>query len=336
MSELCLSTETGEALRGNLEVRPLRIPKRLHFCFGMGRDLGGMPWSLVHYVCVKSAIEHIKPSNVYFYCEDEPKGPWWRLTREMVTLMRIRAPRAIFGNPLLHPAHRADVVRLEKLLEFGGIYLDCDVFVHRDFDDLLQHSVVLGRQGERGRGEGLCNAVICAEAEAPFLRRWHAEYKTFRSKGFDRYWDEHSVQAPLRLSREFPGEITVLPSSAFFWPTWAPEGLERIFGSGEPISAPISYANHLWETAAWERFLEDLTPRRLRKVNSNFHLWARPMVATLPDDYGAPAVMARFTKKFVRIAQRGEIHPKRMIHRLQRKMQEQLADPRASTQDRYE
>ena len=32
----------------------------------------------------------------------------------------------IFGHPLIHFAHRADVVRLEKLLCIDGIYLDCD------------------------------------------------------------------------------------------------------------------------------------------------------------------------------------------------------------------
>src|SRR5579864_5140239 len=101
-------------------VGPARIPKILHFCFGMGRDL---PWSLVHHVCVQSAIARINPSATYLYYEYEPRGPWWRLTREMVKAVKISAPRAIFGNPLLLRTHRADVVRLETLLEFGGIYL---------------------------------------------------------------------------------------------------------------------------------------------------------------------------------------------------------------------
>ena len=41
---------------------------------------------------------------------------------------------------------------MQRLIEHGGIYLDADVLVHRDFDDLLGESVVLGREGDVGIG----------------------------------------------------------------------------------------------------------------------------------------------------------------------------------------
>ena len=273
------------------------IPKIIHFCFGLTPNFGGKPWSLFHHACVKSAVERIKPAKTFFYCEYEPKGPWWRLTREMVTIEKIKAPRTIFGNPLLHPAHRADIVRLEKLLEMGGIYLDCDVFVHRDFDDLLRYSTVLGQQGEQGRF-GLCNAIILAEVQAPFLKRWYAEYRSFRGDGHSTFWDEHSVGIPCRLAREFPTEITVLPDTGFFWPTWEKEGLKKIFRSVDPILSSGVYANHLWESCTWERYMEHLTPKRVRNVESNFHNWMRPMIAELSDDYGAPPLLSRMIRTY--------------------------------------
>ena len=254
------------------------------------------PGALVHYVCFKSAIERIKPTDVFFYCEDEPGGPWWELTRGIVSVERIKAPREIFGNPLLHDAHRADVVRLEMLLSRGGIYLDVDVFVHDSFDPLLDHATVLGQQVVDGKVIGLGNSVILAEAQAPFLRKWHSEYRSFRSKGHDTYWDEHSVRIPYRLSKEFPDQITILPNFAFFWPTYKPEDLALIFETASPIDISRAYATHLWETPAWEPYLEQLTPRRVRSVDTNFHSWARPMIAGLPDDYGAPTVSARFAR----------------------------------------
>jgi len=284
------------------------IPKVLHYCFGMSSDFGGKPWSLIHYVCLKSAVERIKPTDVFFYCEYEPTGPWWELTRRMVTIRKIRAPREIFNNPLLHVAHRADVVRLESLLDAGGIYLDADVFVHRDFDDLLGNATVLGEEPAwlDGGVTGLCNAVILSEAQAPFLKRWHSEYRSFRSRGPDRYWNEHSVIIPYALSKQFPHEITILPHSAFFRPTCKPEDIERIFNSAEPIDTSDAYANHLWESFAWERFLEHLTPRRVRAVPTNFYNWARPMIETLPDDYGAPTIMARAARGVRRIRRHGQ------------------------------
>jgi hypothetical protein len=264
------------------------IPKTLHYVFGMASDAGGKPWSLVHYACLRSAVERIRPKDVYFYCEYEPKGPWWELTRTFVDLERIRAPREIFGNPVIHPAHRADVVRLERLISRGGIYLDVDVFVHQSLDDLLGNSTVLGKQDVNAAGCGLCNAVILSEPQAPFLEKWYSEYRSFRSRGRDAFWDEHSVQLPLRLSKRFPEEITVLAQEAFFWPSFRPDDIKLIFDSSTQIDISRAFVTHLWESVAWERYLEYLTPGRVRSIDSNFHRWVRPFVASLPDDYGAP------------------------------------------------
>jgi hypothetical protein len=277
------------------------IPKVLHYCFGMSPDFGGKPWSLVHHVCLRSAVERIKPKDVLFYCEYEPTGPWWELSRPMVTVKEIEAPRKIFGNPLLHGAHRADVVRLEKLLSVGGIYLDADVFVHTSFDPLLENIAVLGEERVDGKIVGLCNAVVLAEAEAPFLRRWHSEYRSFRAKGHGPYWDEHSVKIPFQLCKKHPDEVTVLPHTAFFWPTFKEEDMSRIFASAEAIDLTNAYATHLWESPAWVRYLEHLTPGRVRAVQTNFHNWARPMIETLADGYGAPTTMARAARAARRV-----------------------------------
>jgi hypothetical protein len=266
-----------------------RIPKILHYVFGMDYDFGGKPWSLVHHVCLRSAIERIKPERVLFHYEYEPKGPWWSLSRELVTPMPIKAPREIFGRPLKHVAHRSDVVRLRKLIEHGGIYLDADVFVQRDFGDLLDHSAVLGKEGEAA-DFGVANAVILAEPNSKFLIRWLDQYRSFRSLGRDEYWCEHSVKVPAKLAKIHPSEITLLPHTAFFWPLWTEEHLDLIFSSSTPIPLHGTYANHLWETRAW-RFLQNLTPGRVRSKDTNFHLWARRFVSAIPDNYGAPSAI---------------------------------------------
>jgi hypothetical protein len=268
-----------------------RVPKILHYTFGMASDFGGKPWSLVHHVCLKSAVERIIPQEVLFYYEYEPTGPWWELSRELVTLVKIEAPREIFGRPLAHVAHRSDVVRLQKLIEHGGIYLDADVLVQRSFDDLLEHRTVLGQEGQDAEW-GLANAVMLAAPQSPFMRRWLEEYRSFRGE----IWNEHSVHLPGKLARAHPTEITVLPSTAFFWPLWTEEHLEWIFASNRPIPTEQTYANHLWEGKAW-KYLEDLTPQRVRSVDTNFHRWAKPLIDGLPDGYGAPTLRKRLEKQ---------------------------------------
>jgi hypothetical protein len=281
------------------------IPKILHFCFGLSSK--GGDWGLVHYACVKSAIERISPAQAFLYFEYQPRGPFWDLTTKIIECKKIIAPRTVFGNPLVHYAHRADVVRLEKLIEVGGIYLDCDVLVHRDFDDLLDNSVVLGQEGDT-ETLGLCNAVILAEPGARFLRRWYSRYKSFRSKGWDLFWNEHSVKLPLRLTQTHPEELTILGPRAFFWPTADDQGLRRIFASNEPIPSKGVYANHLWESRAWSDYLRDLTPAHVRMVDSNFHSWVRPLVVDLPDNFGAPSLVARVVNRTrtAQLAKKGE------------------------------
>jgi Glycosyltransferase sugar-binding region containing DXD motif len=273
-----------------------RVPKILHYTFGMASDFGGKPWSLVHYACLKSAVERITPDQVFLYYEFEPSGPWWELSRELITPVRIEAPREIFGRPLAHVAHRSDVVRLQKLIEHGGIYLDADVLVQRGFDDLLNHQTVLGQEGIDAQ-MGLANAVILAEPHSQFLLRWLEEYRSFRwDVAVRETWNEHSVKLPARLAHAHPSEITVLPHTAFYWPLWIKEHLDWIFASNKPICLGQAYANHLWENLAWERYLEDLTPRRVRSVDTNFNLWARPLIDGLPDSLGAPNLRRRLRK----------------------------------------
>lgn len=280
-----------------------RIPKILHYIFGMAADFGGKPWSLVHHVCVASAIARIKPDAAFLYYEFEPTGPWWALTKPLLTPVRIAAPKEIFGRPLKHVAHQADVVRLQKLIRNGGIYLDADVLVQRSFDDLLDHSAVLGREGEKGE-YGMANAVILAEPRAPFLERWLGEYTSFRSEGRDRYWAEHSVELPARLAAQHPDEITVLGPRAFFWPLWTEDHVRWIFDSDRPIALDEEvYANHLWEAKAWG-YLAGMTPGTVRRTDTNFNRWARPFVAGLADDYGqplAPSAGRRIVRELRRI-----------------------------------
>jgi len=271
-----------------------RIPRIVHYCFGFDKDFGGKPWSLVHYVCVRSAVTRLRPEKVFVHYEYEPKGVWWEQTRKIVTSNKIVAPRQIFGNDLLHPAHRADVVRLETLLREGGIYLDSDVLVHRDFDGLLDFSAVLGREGT----DGLCNAVILSEPNAPFLAKWHDEFRSFRSKGRDEFWAEHAVHVPYRLSKLFPNDLTVLPNTAFHSPLWTEDGLKAIYELGGHSDPRSKYANHLWESHAWRRYLADLTPGKVRSSDSPFHQWARPFVADLPDHFGEPALYERVHRDF--------------------------------------
>jgi len=229
--------------------------------FGMNADYGGKPWSWVHHMAVVTAAAVNDPKRILFWHEHEPTGHWWEQSRPFLTMKKITAPREIHGRELVHPAHRADVVRLEALIDHGGVYIDADVWCLKPFASIEHRGFWMGRQGP---SYGLCNATMGGTKGSPFAKRWLAEYATFRSRGRDQYWDEHSVRLPLKLARKHRDEITIFPQSYFFSPLW--RDLGRIFRPGAAARGyprlVESYSVHLWESIAWD-FLKRLGPDRV-------------------------------------------------------------------------
>lgn len=262
------------------------IPDRIHFCFGLTPDFGGKPFSLVHYLAVRSAAEVNRPSAVRIHFRHRPSGPWWERALEIAEPVPIEAPDEIEGVPVRHHAHRADLVRLQVLAREGGIYLDADVFCLRPFAPLLAHPAVLGQEGgEDGDGGwGLCNAVVLAEPGAFFVERWlegfdpaRSLWQGFRSRGLDESWGEMAVRYPAMLAERYPEHVHVVGPRAFFWPTWTPSDLRLLFAR-DGTRFDDAYCLHLWEQRSWEPYLRDLTPETIHAVDTSFHHLARRYV----------------------------------------------------------
>lgn len=271
------------------------IPNILHFVFGMATDFGGKPFSLVHYLSVKSAVELNKPVAAYFHYQYEPQGEWWEKAKPLLTLNKIIAPDSFMGRPLYHVAHKADVVRLQALKETGGIYLDLDTISVKPLTELLNHSFAIGQELKpaytpknwRQRIKyklgwikynpngttGLCNAVLLSEKNSDFVNLWLDEYKSFRSQGRDKYWNEHSLLVPQKLAEKYPQHITQLGPYAFHYPLYNVGGLKSMFEEANEF--PEAYLHHLWESFAWERYMSKLTEESIRKEETTYNLIAR-------------------------------------------------------------
>lgn len=221
----------------------------------MAADFGGKPWSWVHYMAIRTAAAVNPGAEISMWLDHEPAGQWWDAARPYLTVRKITAPDSIFGRPLVHPAHRADVVRLVALISEGGVYMDADVWCLRPFDELKALPWWMARQGQ---SYGLCNATMGGRPGAPFATRWLERYDTFRSRGRDQYWDEHSVKLPLQLALDHPDDITTLSADRCFEPMWT--RVREIF---KPRRNRQYLANslsvHLWESKSW-KFLERLGP----------------------------------------------------------------------------
>ncbi len=268
------------------------IPNIVHFIFGLKKDFGGVPFSFMHFLSVYTAFKVHRPERIYFHYQYEPTGEWWSKAKPYLTLSKVEAPTEIFGNPITHFAHKADVIRLEKLIQHGGIYMDIDVLSVNSFEPLLENSAVLGAE----HGAGLCNAVILSEKEGEFVSLWYDQYKSFDSS----QWDYHSVTLPLQLSKEHPHLLHQVDEYSFFYPMfndpsryyfWPPSSLyndiknrlrilrqkdftymRHLINGREWQYNKIckSYCLHLWEQSWFTEFLQDITPDRILSDSSNF------------------------------------------------------------------
>ena len=282
------------------------IPNIIHFIFGLKSDFGGKGFSYIHYLAVVTAWKVNQPEKMFLHYAYEPSGEWWDKAKPYLTLNQVVPPKEIFGRPLKHFAHQADVLRLEMLMQHGGIYLDMDVVCINSFGPLLRKGFVMGREPEAG----LCNAVILASADAEFLRIWYEQYREFDGTR----WGYHSVALPLQLATQHPSMIQIQDEYSFFFPMhndpahtdlwgdrppWAQRQIfEKIiehlrvrignFFASKKEALPFpplthlihgrrwqfeklsqSYCIHLWESIWWDH-LQQVTPDSIRENRGNF------------------------------------------------------------------
>jgi mannosyltransferase OCH1-like enzyme len=112
---------------------------------------------------------------------------------------------------LRNPAERSDIIRLEVLFRFGGVYVDSDVECLRPIDPLLQEGTDLfAASGKRGHAH---NAVIGAVAGHPALEHALRELRPVTEFGVDKHGT--GPQFLDAILSQYP-EVTLYPREVFF------------------------------------------------------------------------------------------------------------------------
>ncbi len=247
----------------------VRIPRRAHFVFGLKRSRS--PFHFLHYVAIESCRQVLRPNEIFFHYHHLPFGEFWDLVRPHLHLHRVPLVDEVletnYDERLVPPeyryAHHADFVRLDALIEHGGVYADIDtVFVNPFPESLFEGSFVIGRERpvpDERTGElkpSLCNALLMAEPGSKFAIEWRRRM----AGALNGTWNNHACFLPERLSREMPGELDVEPEESFFPVPCTQEGLERLLEGGW-IELDHSYSVHLWSHVWWDAERLDFSPR---------------------------------------------------------------------------
>jgi GR25 family glycosyltransferase involved in LPS biosynthesis len=276
-------TSNVAAPQGHLSTE---IPRIFHFITGLDKNFGGRPFSFVHYIAIRSALQVNKGFRARVYYHYEPSGEYWDAIKGDVELVPVDLPTEVFGNPVKLYAHKADVLRMRILLEQGGIYLDLDTICQRPFEPLLDGRVVMGQEARlRTDGSrevvGLCNATIIAPPNAEFLRLWYEAYRDFSGDRSGEGWNKFSVKVPMALAREHPELLRIEPASSFFWPSWDKAGVAFMFSRDCEFSEAYSF--HLWEGESWS-LAKDIDAKAVMTIDTTYNKVARRFV----EDGGEP------------------------------------------------
>ena len=120
------------------------IPNIVHFVFGLGDQRADFHYAYFINVVATALVLH--PTHIYMHYATEPTGEWWKEVQPLLHLIKYNLDdtKRTFGIYLKHYAHRADVVRLDALIKYGGIYLDLDALPLQSFDNLREIGVIKG------------------------------------------------------------------------------------------------------------------------------------------------------------------------------------------------
>lgn len=259
-----------------------KVPSVIHYTFGLtGDDSPTIPY--YQYLAIRSAIVVLKPKVIMFHYFNEPRGPWWDRLKDLPQVIHVK-PRqfnTIFENEISEEKSKSDVIRLEALIRWGGIFLDPDVYVIRDFlsAGLLNEPVVMGMESQLDMSKheldpsGLNNGVILSEPNSRFIRDWLNTYESFNQTEPK----IHSLEIPWKLARMNPSYVTVLNRLGLFWPLYDDDAINMVHSTNPEafnfdLTAQFTYKS--WEDIASDK-LDILNPSNLKTIKTPFTRMAR-------------------------------------------------------------
>jgi inositol phosphorylceramide mannosyltransferase catalytic subunit len=215
----------------------MQIPRVFHQVW-VGPD--PLPAEFVQYR--QTWLDHHPGWELRFWTEDNlPEG-----LRRTEVYQRIRSP-----------AERSDILRLELVYRYGGVYVDTDFECLRSLEPLIEDVDFFIADIERGR---INNAIVGAIAGHPILDRALDEIRPREFFGYDK-----EATGPLFLDRVLKGfsDATVF-------------GKDLFYAQGEEARRhgyAIHHEANAWKDARWLRHEVEKERHRVRKARKQAASW---------------------------------------------------------------
>lgn len=183
------------------------VPNVFHYIFlGSNWD-----FTFLCYLSFRSLERFVKPEKIFIFGNVVLTGKWWNLTVEEVkNIYYVKVPcgsASVLGNflqsapsgkPYAYKQHSADVLRLEILLRYGGIYTDTDFLFLKSLDPLRKYSAAYGREF----AGILNNGISFARRGSPIFRLLLEQYRSYDGK--KEHYSEKSIWNLNTLAKLYP------------------------------------------------------------------------------------------------------------------------------------
>ena len=258
------------------------IPNIIHYIFGL--KIQTEEFFFAYYLSIYSNILINKPDIIYFHYQYEPYGKWWNLIKPYLKLNYVNAENMNWGKKkIIKVAHKADKLRLEILLKYGGIYMDIDTISYRPYKDLIENNTnpdfIIGIQEENyGTTKDItlyCNAILFAKKENIFIKMWISKYEEyFDPKG----WCEASVHLPGKIlellnSEEYDlSKFKILEKECFYTPLY--NEVDKIFIEPNILPNDKLITLHYWNSFS-EKYLKEITDYNWAFQSNNHTLFGK-------------------------------------------------------------
>lgn len=210
-----------------------KVPNIVHYV-----NFGSLDFAFLNYMSFRSVNTFVKPWMILVHADILPHGFWWRQAlKEIPNIYHVyhKRPTHIQGKMIRWVQHASDILRLQVVLDIGGIYFDTDILALKSFDKFRAFSATMGAETSRAVNNGL----IVSEQHSPFICLLQQSYYNYHS-------NEWSTNGPLgasKLQKAFPNLLHLEPVKTFHHPTF--------FARRQLVEGHVdwsgNYAMHIWK-----------------------------------------------------------------------------------------
>ncbi|KAL4222754.1 hypothetical protein ACF0H5_018795 [Mactra antiquata] len=183
----------------------LRVPNVVHYVMYNKERL-----SFFEFVSLYSVIRFVRPCAILIHGDHLPSsGSYWEYIRAIypnIIQVRRSMPVDIFGQKRKFREHSGDIMRIEALIEYGGLYFDLDTLVVKPIDSLRSFPCAMSAQSSGF----MSSAFIASERNSSFIFNWLEGYRT---KYKPESYTYNAMTYPRALARRYPQDIKTLYGS---------------------------------------------------------------------------------------------------------------------------